>query len=90
VLVNNKKISDDREQDLVLAPTAYWHEILKPKLDKVLQRKVAQNRGIRCDDTSVVVSVVPRTQHTLTKRFDAIDIDWSVIEKKLVEWGDSL
>jgi hypothetical protein len=32
VLVNNKKISDDTEEDLVLAPIAYWHEILKPKL----------------------------------------------------------
>ncbi|KAI5365710.1 hypothetical protein J4E82_011247 [Alternaria postmessia] len=90
VLVNNRKISDDTEEDLVLAPTAYWHEILKPKLDRVLQRKVAQNRSIRCDDTSIIAAVVPRTQLKLTKRFDAIDIDWSVIEKRLVEWGESL
>jgi hypothetical protein len=85
VLVNNKKISDDTEENLVLAPTAYWHKILKPKLDRVLQRKVAQNKSIRCDDTSIVAAVVPRTQHKLTKRFDAIDIDWSVIEKRLVD-----
>jgi hypothetical protein len=85
-----QKISDDTEENLVLAPTAYWHEILKPKLDRVLQRKVDQNRSIRCDDTSIVAAVVPRTQHKLTKRFDAIDIDWSVIEKRLVEWGESL
>ena len=85
MLINNKKISDDTEQNLILAPTAYWYEILKLKLDRVLQRKIAQNRSIRCDDISVIISVIPRTQHKLIKRFDTINIDWSVIEKKLIE-----
>jgi len=88
VLVNNKKISDDTEQDLVLAPMAYWHMFLKPKLDRLLRRKVAQNRNIRCDDTSVVASVTDRSQRDLTKRFDNIDIDWSGIEKQLIGWGE--
>jgi hypothetical protein len=75
VLVNNKKISNDTEQDLVLAPMAYWHEILKPKLNRLLRRKVAQNRTIRCDDTSVVASVTDRSQRDLIKRFNDININ---------------
>ena len=88
--MNNKKISNDTEQDLVLAPTAYWHEILKPKLDRLLRRKMAQNRSIRCDDTIVVASVNDRSQRDLTKRFDDIDINWSGIEKQFIGWGELL
>lgn len=31
----------------------YWHIILKPKLEKLLRKKVAQNRHIRCDDNCI-------------------------------------
>ena len=79
--VNNKVISRDTEQDLVLAPTVYWHLCLKPKLNKVLRGKVAQNRYVRCDDTTVIASVAHRSERDFTKRFDNIDIDWSVVEK---------
>jgi hypothetical protein len=88
VSVNNKVISRDTEQDLVLAPIAYWHLYLKPKLDKVLRGKVAQNRYVRCDDTTVVASVAHRSERDLTKRFDNIDIDWSVVEKQMIGWGE--
>lgn len=90
VTLNNKVISKDTEQDLVLAPTAYWHIILKPKLDMLTQRKLEQNQGARCDDTNVVVCVNHRSQRDLTKRFNEVDIDWSVIERKLLAWGDLL
>ena len=86
--VNNRIISKDTEQDLVLVPTAYWHMLLKPKLEKLLRKKVAQNRHIRCDDTSVVVSVTDRTERDLVKRFDDINIDWSLIEKQLIKWSE--
>jgi hypothetical protein len=33
VSVNNKMVSKNTEQDMVLKPMAYWYEILKPKLD---------------------------------------------------------
>ena len=36
VSVNKKVISRDTEQDVVLAPIAYWHESLKPNLDELL------------------------------------------------------
>jgi hypothetical protein len=40
------------------------------------------------DDISVVVSVIGRSERDLTKRFDEIEIDWPVIEKQLVVWGE--
>lgn len=75
------------EQDLVLKPIAYWYEILKPKLDQPLQRKVAQNRHILCEDTTVAASVNYRTEPDVTNQFENLNIDWSMIEKQLVAWG---
>jgi hypothetical protein len=75
VYVNKKVISVDTEQDLVLAPTAYWHEYLKPSLKELLERKVAQNSHIRCDDTTMVASVNDRSEPDLTKQFKATNID---------------
>jgi hypothetical protein len=88
VTLNNKLISKDTEQNLVLAPTSYWSLILRTKLEKLLCKKLSSNRRVRPDDTNVVVSVTERSQRDLTKRFDEIDIDWSVIEKQLVAWGE--
>jgi hypothetical protein len=88
VVVNNKVVVKDTEEDLVLVPIAYWHMILQPKLEKLLRRKLAQNRQVRCDDTNVVVSVSGRTERDLTKRFDDLSIDWSVVAKRLMAWGE--
>jgi hypothetical protein len=88
VLVNNKMISKDTEQDLVLVPVDYWHMILKPKLDKLILKKYPRNKHVRCDDTSATVSVTDRTERDLTKRFDETSIDWSVLQKQLLAWGE--
>jgi hypothetical protein len=39
VSINNRILSKDTEQDLVLVPHAYWHMLLKPKLEKLLRKK---------------------------------------------------
>lgn len=39
------------------------------------------------DDTTIVVSVNQRSQRDLTCRFDQTDVDWSAIEKRLLDWG---
>jgi hypothetical protein len=70
VTVNNRMVSKDTEQDVVLAPSAYWGLFLKPKLEKLLCKKLAKNRPIKSEDTNVVVSVTERSQRDLTKRFD--------------------
>jgi hypothetical protein len=88
VSVNNKMISKNTEQDLVVAPTAYWHMTLKPKLDQLLQRKVAQNRHVRCEDTTVVAAINYRAEPNVTNQFENINIDWSKIEKQFLTWGE--
>jgi hypothetical protein len=86
VTVNNRAIMPkDTEQDVVLAPAAYWQHFLQPKLENLLRKK---NRPVRSEDTNVVVSVTERSERDLTKRFDDISIDWAVIERQLVAWGE--
>jgi len=88
VLDNNRIVSKDTEQNLVLVPSAYWHVILKPKPEKLLRKKVAQNRHVPCDDISVTVSVTDRTERDLINRFEDIIIDWSLVEKQFIKWSE--
>ena len=88
VTLNGKLISKDTEQNLVLAPTFYWPQYLKPKLEKLLRKKVSSNKRVTSDDTNVVVSVTDRSERDLTRRFDETEIEWPVIEKQLSAWGE--
>ncbi|CZT13844.1 uncharacterized protein RAG0_17336 [Rhynchosporium agropyri] len=88
VTFNNKLISKDTEQNLVLAPIFYWPLFLQPKLEKLLCKKLPSNKRDRPDGTNVVVSVTERSERDLTKRFDETDIDWPVVEKQLLAWGE--
>jgi hypothetical protein len=72
----------------VLAPTFYWPQFLKPKLEKLLRKKVSSNKRVTPDDTNVVVSVTDRSERDLTRRFDETEIGWPDIEKQLVTWGE--
>jgi hypothetical protein len=81
-------VSKDTEQDLVLASIVYWHMFLKSKLDKLLWKKVAQNRYVQCDNIVVVASVADHSKRDLIKRFDDIDIDWPVIQKQMMGWEE--
>jgi hypothetical protein len=70
---------------VVLAPADYWEHFLKPKLEGFLHKK---NRSLKSENTTVVVSVTARLTPALTKLFDDTTIDWSVIEKQLIDWGE--
>lgn len=70
------KLTNDTEQDLVLAPGAFWDQTLEPKLQQLLAKKTPRNKYYEPDETNVVVSVTDRSQRDLTKRFDVLDIDW--------------
>jgi hypothetical protein len=88
VVVHNKVLAKDTEQDVVLAPAAYWRFCLKAKVEKLLSRKLPHGRHVKCDDTRVVASVNDRSERDLTKRFDDMDVEWSVVERQLIRWGE--
>ncbi|KAF1358619.1 hypothetical protein EJ07DRAFT_86450, partial [Lizonia empirigonia] len=81
--VNNKVISKDTEQDIVLAPAVYWRMYLQPKVEKLVDKKLSQGRQVEYDDTSVVASVNDRPERDLCKRYDDMHIDWPVVERQL-------
>lgn len=88
VTVNNREVSPDTEEDVVLTPSAFWQLSLEKKLEKALRRKTARHRRLRPDDTVIVASTSDRTKRKLTKRFDDTEINWTVIEKQLLMWSD--
>ncbi|KAF2022548.1 hypothetical protein EK21DRAFT_119643 [Setomelanomma holmii] len=90
VMVNNKVIAKETEQDVVLAPAAYWHMYLNAKVERLVSRKLPPHRNVEYDDTNVVVSVNDRSERDVTKQFDSMDIDWSAIARQLVRWGELL
>jgi hypothetical protein len=74
VTLNNRVVAKDTEQDLALDPDLYWQDIWQ-KAETILRRKVARNRRVRLDDTTVVVSVNNRSQRDLTNRFEKTNIN---------------
>jgi hypothetical protein len=72
---NNKVVSKDTEQDIVLVSTVYWHITLNSKFEKFLRKKIAQNRHVWCNDTNVIVSLTDRCERVLIKQFDNLGSD---------------
>lgn len=90
VKFNNRMIAKDTEQDIVLAPAQYWSMFLQAKLNALLSKKIASGKRIKPDDSNVVVSVNERSERDLVRRFDEVNVDWSVVEKQLLSWGELL
>ena len=84
------KLTNDTEQNLVLAPGAFWEQTLKSKLQQLLAKKTPRKKSYEPDETNVVVSVTDRSQRDLTKRFDLLEIDWEVVEDQLMAWSHLL
>ena len=82
-----KYSTDETEDNLVLAPGAYWERVLHPKIKALLQQKLPSNKSFRPDEVKMTVFASGRGTRKLTKRFDDLDLDWSDAEKKLQEWS---
>lgn len=87
VALNGKQISKDTEPNLVLTPASYWQLSLRSCLDQLAEKKMGHINGVKADKTSVVVSVTSRSEHDLTKRFEELDVNWTIVEAQLVQWS---
>jgi hypothetical protein len=87
-VTRNKRavMGPDTVQDTVLAPSAFCQHLIQPKIDNYWNGK--KDKPVRSEDTNVVVSVTQRKQDDLVRRFANTSIDWAVIEKQLVAWGE--
>ncbi|EYB30508.1 hypothetical protein FG05_13476 [Fusarium graminearum] len=81
------KLTNDTEQNLVLAAGALWETTLQDKVDRLLRQKTPQGKSYLPEETIVVVSVTDRSERDLTKRFDEFDIDWQMAEEQLCKWS---
>ena len=82
IVLNRKVACRDTEQDLVVAPSDYWREFLKAKMENLLRIK-GRNQRIRSDGIAIVVSVNDRSQNDLEKHYDSTNIDWALLERQL-------
>ncbi|EEA21493.1 conserved hypothetical protein [Talaromyces marneffei ATCC 18224] len=86
--LNKRFVTRDTEQNLVLAPSAYWNTFLKPKLERLIAQKFSRDQRVRPDDTEMIIAINDRSEHNLTKRFEKTEIEWSLVEDQLMKWGD--
>ncbi|KAK1633203.1 hypothetical protein BDP81DRAFT_495291 [Colletotrichum phormii] len=80
-------VTKDSEQNVQVPPDVFWRTCLRAKLRDVLDRKLPSTKTFEAVDTNVVVSVTDRSQRDLVKRFDELDIDWSMLEAQLQTWS---
>jgi hypothetical protein len=66
--VNNKEVSKDTGQDLVLAPCLLLATLPEDEFGEISLRKMlAKNRTVKCENTKVVITVTERSERDLTK-----------------------
>jgi hypothetical protein len=74
---------------VVLSPSDFWQDSLKEKVKRVRQRKVFQNRRVRLDEITLVVSVPQyQSKPDLHQQSESIDINWTIIEEQLLDWAN--
>ncbi|KAF5696820.1 hypothetical protein FGLOB1_13230 [Fusarium globosum] len=77
------KLTNDTEQDCVLAPGA-----LRDRVDKLLRQKTPRGKSYVPEETIIIVSINDRGERDLTKRFDEFNIDWRMAEQHLCRWSN--
>lgn len=80
------KLVEITEENLTLAPGAYWDQFLSVELAATVRDKLPEPR-YEPDETTVVVSVEKRSERNMRKRFDGLVVDWKTIEDKLRGWA---
>lgn len=86
--LNNRKAVEQTEQDLVVAPSEFWQEELSTKITNIVN---AKKKPYEANATTITMSVSnDPSQDKITKYFEKLDIDWSVVERQLQGWSHLL
>ncbi|KAK5069390.1 hypothetical protein LTR51_008640 [Lithohypha guttulata] len=88
VKVNKTIIFKETEENIVLSPAAFWEQVLQTRLDEQLQKDNRSSRSVCAKVTDIVVSVTGRSERPWVKQFGGTNIDWSKVERKLLEWSE--
>ncbi|CAI6050517.1 unnamed protein product [Clonostachys chloroleuca] len=80
------KLVEVTEENLTLAPGAYWHEFLSVELAATVRDKLPEQK-YEPDETTIIVSVEKRSERNIRKRFDGLAVGWKTIEDKLRTWA---
>ena len=81
---NNRKIRMHTEDNLVVAPSAFWSEQLCAKIRDIAK---TTSKPSRPDSSAIVVSVNEKSEPAITKSFAELEIDWSAVERQLQAWS---
>lgn len=74
---------------MVIKSSDFWEKSLKEKVEKVKIRKVFHNRRVRLEEITLTASVLQyRSQPAVHQHSDGTNIDWTVIEEQLLDWGN--
>ncbi|KAI1315582.1 hypothetical protein F5Y16DRAFT_202129 [Xylariaceae sp. FL0255] len=79
------KLTEDTIEDVQLAPSIYWSEILESELATLVTSRLPEP-GYQPDETLITVSTSKRGEPSFLKRFDKLSINWMVVENKLESW----
>ncbi|KAH6869397.1 hypothetical protein B0T10DRAFT_501620 [Thelonectria olida] len=80
------KLVEITEENLILAPGAYWDKFLSVELAATVKDKLPETK-YEPDETTIVVSVEKRSERNMRKRFDGLHVDWKTVEDKLRSWA---
>jgi hypothetical protein len=86
VTLNKRTIVKITELDVIVPPSSFFEHVVKSKLDKALKTKRLSQKRYHVESTDVVVSVTQSKVRDVSNSFDALDIDWAVIERQMKRW----
>ena len=86
-MLDHQQISQNSERNVVLEPASFWQVVLRPRLEKVVEKKMSNVQNVRAFETNVVASVTARGVLDFTNEFDELDINWREVSSQLSDWS---
>lgn len=82
--LNRRVAAKQTENDIVVAPSDFWNKELSAKIADIVK---STDKSCEADATTIAISVNDRLEHDITKRFQNLEIDWSIVERQLQAWS---